>query len=108
LNRILVPKRAVDRPFEVYFNLTSNFCETLNFSCNLYLSARFQIIEGTSSSFFFFLVDTAIYQPERLTTCFCNGSMTVNRLMIQEMELKFGEDIELKTYLSASVLTGRM
>jgi hypothetical protein len=25
----------------------------------------------------------------------------VNRLMIQEMELCFGEDIELETYLSA-------
>jgi len=50
---------------------------------------------------FSFFVDRAIFQPERLTTCFCIGSMTVNRLMIQEMELCFGEDIELKTYLSA-------
>jgi hypothetical protein len=38
---------------------------------------------------------------ERLTTCFCVGSMTVSRPLTQEMELYLGKDIEGNTYLSA-------
>ncbi len=107
LNRILVPKTAVDRPFEAWLNLTSIFCKTLNGILQRLPFYSFSNDRGGTFLLFSFLSLIRQYcQPYRLTTYFCAESMTVSRPMNQDVELYLGEDIELKIDLSVWVLTG--